>query len=71
MASGAQIDKQREERWPNQTAAGSFRVKVEHEESDYESSDDEEIGPRVGYDPKTGKLYGCEADDQAQDVEDI
>ncbi|KAJ2936704.1 hypothetical protein H1R20_g387, partial [Candolleomyces eurysporus] len=55
MASGTQVDKQREERWPNQTAAGSLRVKLEANESDYES-DDEEIGPRLGYDPETGKL---------------
>ncbi|RXW15938.1 hypothetical protein EST38_g9916 [Candolleomyces aberdarensis] len=50
MAGGEQVDKQREERWPNQTAAGTLRVKVEANDSDYES-DDEEIGPRLGYDP--------------------
>jgi hypothetical protein len=56
MASGSQVDQQRDERWPNQTVAGSLRVKLESNESDYESDDDEEIGPRLGYDPETGIL---------------
>ena len=66
MASGTQVDKQREERWPNQTAAGSLRVKLEANESDYES-DDEEIGPCLGYDPETGKLRS-QVTDRSEDV---
>ena len=58
MASGSQIDQQRDDRWPNQTVAGSLRVKLESNGSDYESEDDDddEIGPRLGYDTKTGEL---------------
>ena len=73
MASGSQVDQQREDRWPNQTVAGSLRVKLESNESDYESDDDEEIGPRLGYDPKTGELrYLGKGNDKSDDVaEDV
>jgi len=71
VASGDQVDKQREERWPNQTTNGSVKVKLQptEDDSDYETSDDEaDVGPRLGYDPKTGELYRM--DEYTDDVKE-
>ncbi|KAF5333090.1 hypothetical protein D9611_002437 [Ephemerocybe angulata] len=61
MASGDHVDKQRDQRWPNQTGPSlTVRVHPRQEEgSDYESDDDddEDVGPRLGYDVKTGVLW--------------
>jgi hypothetical protein len=59
MATGEQIDLQRERRWPNQTAGGSLWVKVKPEQEGREDESDEEMGeaPKLAYDPDSGKLY--------------
>ena len=64
-----QVDKQREERWPNQTTGSTLRVQIKptEDDSDYESDDDgAAVGPVLGYDPKTGRLY--RTDEDADDV---
>ncbi|KAJ3506438.1 hypothetical protein NMY22_g17250 [Coprinellus aureogranulatus] len=71
MAEGGQVDKQREERWPNQTTGSSLRVQVKpnEDDSDYESDDDgAAVGPVLGYDPKTGRLYRTDVDEDTEQV---
>lgn len=70
MAEGGQVDKQREQRWPNQTTGSTLRVQIKptEDDSDYESDDDgAAVGPVLGYDPKTGRLYRTdEAEDEVE-----
>ncbi|TFK23240.1 hypothetical protein FA15DRAFT_670625 [Coprinopsis marcescibilis] len=68
MANGGQIDNQRENRWPNQTANGSLWVQVKSGQagSDDDDEDDDDCDlprPKLGYDPVTGELYRADDDE--------
>ena len=69
MASGEQIDLQRERRWPNQTAGGSLWVKLKPEQEGREDDSDDEMdaAPKLGYDPVTGNLYRTDILDSDSD----
>ena len=74
MAEGGQVDKQREERWPNSTSGTSVRVQVKPspDDPDYESDDEgAAIGPVLGYDPKTGILYRTDMDEDEEEMKPI